>query len=37
MRKLTKDEFIERSNIIHNDFYDYSLVEYVNSKTKVKL
>lgn len=37
MRKLTKDEFIERSNIIHNDFYDYSLVEYVNSKTKVKI
>lgn len=37
MRKLTKDEFIERSNIIHNDFYDYSLVEYKNTSTKVKI
>ena len=35
-KKLTKEEFIERSTIIHNK-YDYSLVEYINMKTKVKI
>lgn len=29
--------FSEKSNEIHNNKYDYSLVEYVNSKTKVKI
>lgn len=28
MKKLTTDEFIEKAKIIHNDFYDYSLVKY---------
>jgi hypothetical protein len=33
--KLTKNVFIERSNKIHNNLYDYSKVDYVNTKTKV--
>ena len=33
--KLTKDIFIERSNLKHNNKYDYSLVEYKNNKEKV--
>lgn len=32
-----KEEFIARSNIIHNNKYDYSKVVYVNSLTKVKI
>ena len=38
MRKLTKLEFIERSSIIHNNFYDYSLViEFINKSQKVDI
>ena len=33
----TTEEFINRSNIIHNNKYDYSLVKYKNNKTKVKI
>lgn len=38
----TKDEFIRKSILKHHDeegnaLYDYSLVEYVNSETKVKI
>jgi very-short-patch-repair endonuclease len=33
--KLTKEDFIRRSNLLHNDKYDYSKVELKNSKTKV--
>jgi len=29
--------FIEKSKVIHNDKFDYSLVEYVNSHSKVKI
>lgn len=29
--------FIDKSKNIHNNLYDYSLVEYINSKTKVKI
>jgi hypothetical protein len=36
-KKLTQEEFIERSNRIHNNKYDYSLVEYMNISTKVKI
>jgi hypothetical protein len=32
-----KIEFNERATIIHNGLYDYSLVEYVNNWTKVKI
>lgn len=35
--KLTTEKFIERSKKIHYNKYDYSLVEYINSKSKVKL
>ena len=37
MKRLSKDEFIEKSRKIHNDKYDYSLVEYKNNSTKVKI
>jgi very-short-patch-repair endonuclease len=29
--------FIEKANIIHNNKYNYDLVDYINSKTKVKI
>jgi hypothetical protein len=32
-----KSEFIKKSKLIHGDKYDYSLVEYVNNNTKVKI
>jgi len=35
--KLTVDQFIEKARLIHGDRYDYSLVEYKNSRTKVKI
>ncbi len=35
--KLTQEEFINQSNLIHNFIYDYSLVEYINIDTKVKI
>ena len=30
-----KEKFIEKANKIHNNFYDYSLVEYINYRTKI--
>ncbi len=33
----TKEKFIEEANKKYNYFYDYSLVEYKNSSTKVKI
>lgn len=36
-KKMTKEEFIEKSKIIHSDKYDYSLVDYKNNFTKVKI
>jgi hypothetical protein len=33
--KLSKDEFIKRSNIIHNNLYLYTDVEYKNFTTKI--
>jgi len=35
--KKTTNDFILDSKAVHGDIYDYSLVEYVNSKTKVKI
>ena len=35
MKKLTTQEFIEKSLEIHGDRYDYSKVNYVDSRTKV--
>lgn len=38
MKKLTKNEFISKAIIAHiNCAYDYSLVKYVNTDTKVKI
>lgn len=34
-KKLTKEEFINRSREIHGDRYDYSKVDYVNNSTRV--
>ncbi len=34
---LTSQYFINRSNVVHNNKYDYALVEYINNKTKVKI
>jgi len=36
-KKLTTEEFIEKSKKIHGDKYDYFLVEYVNYNTKIKI
>jgi hypothetical protein len=36
-RKITQEDFIERANNIHNNKYDYSLVEYKDIYTKVKI
>ncbi len=36
-KKLNTKEFIKRSHIIHNNFYDYSLVKYETNKIKVKI
>lgn len=33
----SRDEFIYKSSLIHKNTYDYSLVEYHNSHTKVKI
>ena len=35
--KLTIEEFINRTNKVHGDKYDYSLFDYKNMKTKVKI
>lgn len=36
-KKLTREKFIEKANIIHKNKYDYSLVEYINNRTAVKI
>lgn len=35
MKKLTQEEFIQKAKDCHNNFYDYSKTEYINSRTKV--
>ena len=35
--KLTKEEVIQQFKEIHEDKYDYSLVKYINTTTKVKI
>lgn len=34
---LSKQQFIDKANLVHDSFYDYSLVEYKNSRTKVTI
>ena len=36
-KRLTTEEFIEKSYTIHGKNYDYSLVDYKNNHTKVKI
>jgi hypothetical protein len=36
-KKLTQNEFIKKSNIIHNFEYDYSEVKYNNSRTPINI
>lgn len=35
MRKLTKEQFIQKAREIHGDKYDYSKVQYINNRNKV--
>ena len=37
MRKLTTEEFIRKAKEVHSDKYDYSLVNYINAHTKIKI
>ena len=37
MRKLTNNGFIDRAINVHGDRYDYSLVNYINSRTKIDI
>jgi hypothetical protein len=36
-RKITTNEFILRATNVHGDRYDYSLVNYVNGRTKIEI
>lgn len=36
-KKLTTEKFITKANITHNKIYDYSLVDYKDSYSKVKI
>ena len=35
--KSSQEEFIKKANLKHNFYYDYSLVEYIDAKIKVKI
>jgi len=37
VQRLTTEEFIQRAKLIHQNKYDYSLTNYINNKTKVKI
>jgi len=37
VNKLTTEKFIEKAQAIHDKKYDYSKVEYKNTRTKVKI
>jgi len=37
MKKLITEEFVKKAKMIHEEKYDYSLVEYKNNRTKVKI
>ena len=36
-KKLTKEEFVEKANIVHNNKYDYSLVDYKGSEKIINI
>lgn len=31
------ERFVRDANVIHDNLYDYSKVEYINNKTKIKI
>jgi hypothetical protein len=35
--KLTTQQFIDKANAMHNNKYDYSMINYKNNKTKIKI
>lgn len=37
MKKLTKEQFIEKAKLIHGDKYNYDKIIYINSKHKIKI
>jgi hypothetical protein len=37
MKKLTKEEFVLKANIIHRKKYDYSISEYINNRVKITI
>ncbi|EHU2721385.1 hypothetical protein AZE73_RS00035 [Acinetobacter baumannii] len=37
MKRATREQFLESASSIHNNFYNYDLIEYVNKLTKVKI
>ena len=37
MKKLNNEQFIEKAKLIHGDKYVYSLVEYIDSSSKVRI
>jgi len=36
-QKFNTEEFIEKSKLVHNNFYDYSLVDYINAQSRIKI
>lgn len=36
-KSLTKQEFVKRANIVFKNLYDYTLTNYKNNKTKIKI
>lgn len=37
IKRSSKEEFIEKAQLIHGDKFDYSLVKYINSNIKVEI
>ena len=37
MKKLTKEQFIERAVKVHGDVYDYSRVNYINNRREIEI
>jgi hypothetical protein len=37
MKKKTKEEYVEIFNKHHNNFYDYSIMNYIKNSIKIKI
>lgn len=37
MKKLTQEQFISKANLVHNNYYDYSKTQYINSRSNIKI